>query len=206
MEILFHECKIPRKIELWACLISKDTNITQESGDPPLSQQIVPPTSFSHLGNITPNSNEGNGFKTREKKIVQLQNLSATHIKLVMERPYEINDEENRNPLEQVGLVTLTLYGFVVNKDDEQQVPVSPLKQTPLRQLNPLHQKQRSSSSITPSIKRDIASTQTSFMISGTENTPVTKVVMMCSDEDLDKRLGNLERLKRDRANKEVRR
>ena len=215
MEILFHEFKIPRKIELWARLIPKETNTQDSRDDPPLT----PP--FSRLGNVTPNSNgtrefRTREFRTREKKMVQLQNLSATHIKLVMERPQEMKDVEKRNPLEQVGLVTLTLFGLIrdeVKISPAKETPsrelkllqMTPTKQTTLRNIKVVHQNQKSSSSITDSTKRDIASTQTSFIFprkEGMRSTPVNKVI--CSDEDLEKRLESLERLKRDRAKKEV--
>jgi len=121
MHLLMHESKIPQKIEIF--LADSEASDGQEfelkrEGDN--NNNNTP--SYRRLGYITLDKNESSNYQARELKSISIGNISVSFIKLLIHACHNVvnlddkyhNDHEGGiNPLCQVGIISIKLFGEV---------------------------------------------------------------------------------------------
>lgn len=106
INLTFHECKIPSKIDFYYFYPDKKKDKNNEK------QYTINNLPFIKLGYIVPNSNEKTNYKSREFQKIKI-NQKVLYLKFVLYKNY-INLENTYN---QVSIVSIELFGFEMEND-----------------------------------------------------------------------------------------
>lgn len=121
MQLLVHETKIPRQVELFAYMpgATPENEVSAASafGQGQLISPLTANLLFKRLGHFSLDNNVQSGFSSRELKTVHIT-VPCQYIKLKLLKNYE----NGHNPFNQVGLIRVSFTGSFISDFDAQQL------------------------------------------------------------------------------------
>ena len=152
---------------------------------------LIDSLTFTSLGFITLDSNEKNGYRARELKSISLGDITASFVKIIVHRCHDVpptEDGESLNPFGQVGIVSLSLYANAKIQKGEGAV--------------------ESNAGVAKDVNIEVVTAKlnglTGLPLRSPKNEPLDQNIVQ-EESNIRLRMQELEAMKRERAQKEVR-